>query len=224
MVVINSGRFGETVPGLLAKLQDSYLLEITYAENLIIYDVKKDVTRQPEIPLDEKIGDNIGLRGIDLAPAPWYPGQQIQLVTYWTALAPPLEAYKISLRLKNDQGEIVANFDHFPFPAPSSKYRLILTARDRYQIKPNIDNLDNISEDDLAVYPAKGMVPTNGWPVGNTMREVTTMIVPTNLPAGTYHLYIGFYDPDTSIRLPIRGGQQQMDEFMLAPVEIIAPK
>jgi hypothetical protein len=206
---------------LQPRLQELYFLEINFNEHLIIYAAKKENIRQPDVPYDAKIGDDIEVRGIDLASAPWHPGQQVQLATYWTALTPPPQAYKIFLQLKNDQAETVANFDHFPFPAPSPKYRLILTTDDLYQIRPNVDNMDNISEHDLAVYPAKGMVPTNGWPVGNTIREVTTMNLPTDLSAGTYDLYIGLYDPDTLERLPVRSEIGKTDEFLLATVRII---
>ena len=202
-------------------LRDFYFLEIYYDEQLTIFAIKKNVIRQPDIPVELKFEDNLELRGIDLTSPPWYPGQKVRLATYWTATTRPSRGYKIFLQLRNGQGEMVANYDHFPFPVPGYRYRFMPTIGGQYRITPNIDSLDKLSPDVIASYPNKGMVPTNAWPVGNTIREVTIMELPADLVPGTYHLYIGLYDSDTLDRLSVQTELGETEEFLLATVEII---
>jgi 4-amino-4-deoxy-L-arabinose transferase-like glycosyltransferase len=216
--------FWRLLPELPSKLRDLYFLEIHYDQELTIFAEKKDVTRQPDTSFQLGFEDNLELRGIDLTSTPWYRGQKVQLATYWTAHAVPSRGYKIFLQLRTDQGETVANYDHFPFPVPTYRYRFMPTIGGQYRITPNIDNLESLNPDVITSYPNKGMVPTNAWPAGNTIREVTTMELPADLSPGAYHLYIGLYDPDTLIRLPIQGDQGQSDEFLLATVEVVEPE
>jgi hypothetical protein len=219
LVVYYFRRFRSHLPDLSDKLQDLYFLRITYTDEIVIYAAKKHVSQQPTIPFTVQLGDAISLQGVDLTPAPWYPGQTIQLATYWTALESPGKAYKIFLQLKNEQGETVAAFDHFPFPVPGYRYRFLPDIGGQYEILPNINEAE-YTNDIISTYPSKGMVPTNVWPVDNTIREVTTMPLPEALPPGMYHLYIGIYDPDTLSRLPVHSGETVSDEFLIMSVSI----
>lgn len=207
-VVYADWRFAKYIPDLREKLQALYFVRIPFDEDVTVYTVRKNATRQPDIPLGVQIGPSIILQGADISPIPWRSGQNVRLAAYWTAIQQPAGAYKIFVQLRDDRDEPVANFDHFPFPQPSGDYQII----------PHLADLQNYSPEDIALYPQKGMLPTNAWPVNHTIREVTNMDLPTELPTGTYGLYIGLYDPDTLTRLLLNNGHS---EFLVTKIEVV---
>jgi len=213
--------FKTYLPDLSSKLRDLYFLEITYDENFIVYSVKKQITSQPAISLEAEFGRTIALKGIDLASSPWQPGQEIHLGTYWMALQPPEQAYKIFVQLRNDRNETVATFDYFPFAAPNNRYRLLPEFEYQYRIVPHLTT-QMVSAEDIAIYPAKGMLPMNAWPVGRVIREVKTIRLPMLTP-GNYDLYLGLYDPDTLSRLPVSESGEG-DTLWLAQIEVTEKK
>ena len=52
-----------------------------------------------------------------------------------------------------------------------------------------------------------GLVPTDRWPVGLIVKDTNVLILPQELSAGPYTLYVGFYDPSTLERLEIINDQ-----------------
>lgn len=197
-------------PKLQTRLHDLYYLKIIFNQNTVIYTGKKQVMRQPDIPLEVQLNDMITLKGLDLTPSPWRPGQEMQLAAYWVAFKPLDRDYKIFVQLQNGQHETVVSADHFPFPASEGNY----------QIVPTNDHQKALTEA-IGIYPTTGMLPTRAWPVNTTIREVTTLKLPAALPGGTYHLYLGMYDPATLIRLPIQNNSGERDEFLAASIEVI---
>jgi hypothetical protein len=212
LVVYALGRFDDYLPDLREQLRNLYYLEIRPANDTVIYAVPKEVVLAPSIPLNVQFGEAVILKGIDVLPSSARAGQEVSLVTYWCAAKPISQAYKIFLQLRNSQDQVVANLDHFPFPAPTN------TSGKFYQILPSIDP-QQYTAADVAMYPRLGMLPTNVWPVGKILREVTTFTLPANLPAGTYNLVIGLYHPDSLTRVPINNTVG--DELRLTSVEVI---
>jgi hypothetical protein len=211
MVVYADWRFAKYLPELEIQLRDRFFLKIPFAEDMVVYTGKKQVTRSPDVSLKQQLGEDIIVEGVDMTPPPWQPGQEVRLATYWTAVQSPDRAYKIFLQLRNRRDEPVVNFDHFPFPVPAGGYQPV----------PHIDNIRQYSAQDIAAYPAKGMMPTNAWPVGSTIREVIPMKLPSTLSAGTYNLFIGMYDPDTQVRLPTQTDAGESVELLVAQIEIV---
>jgi hypothetical protein len=212
MIVYADWRFDHHLPNLRTRLRELYFLELTFGKDVIIYTANKQITKKPAVPFEAQLGQAIGLKGIDFTPpAPWHTGQEVRLATYWTATEPPQQAYKIFLQLRNSQHETVVSADHFPFPAPSGNYRLV----------PNLGKDQVYSPEEMTFYPAKGMWPTNAWPVGQTIREITPLTLPADLPAGVYHLYLGMYEPDTQARLPVQHESGESDALPLATIEIL---
>ncbi|MEW5956493.1 MAG: glycosyltransferase family 39 protein [Chloroflexota bacterium] len=212
MVVYALGRFDDFLPDLREQLRHLYYLEIRLANNTVIYTARKDIVSVPSIPMGVQFGEAVILEGIDVLPSPARAGQEISLVTYWSAAKPVSQSYKIFLQLRNSQNQVIAGLDHFPFPAPNN------TSGKFYQVLPSIDPRQ-YTVADVAVYPRLGMLPTKVWPVGKTLREVTTFTLPANLPAGTYRFFIGLYHPDTLTRVPINNTDG--DAFLLTSVEVI---
>jgi hypothetical protein len=51
--------------------------------------------------------------------------------------------------------------------------------------------------------PGGGLQPTSTWPAGETVADNHGVLIPPELPPGTYTLNIGLYELFTNIRLPI---------------------
>jgi hypothetical protein len=54
--------------------------------------------------------------------------------------------------------------------------------------------------------PHGGLYPTSAWGDGEMVRDTFTLTVPADAPAGLYDLHVGWYDPATGDRLPVKGG------------------
>jgi hypothetical protein len=222
VVVYMVGYFDHYLPHLRTELRNLYFLEITYDKNFVIYTAKRHTTRKPMISSKARIGQNIVLNGIDFTPLPWRPEQEVRLATYWTVLEPPDRAYKIFVQLRNSRSETVSSFDFFPFAVPSDRYQLWPQFDYQYWIVPNFAN-QITSAEDAALYPTRGLVPTNAWPVDNTVREITTIKLP-DLTPGTYDLYLGMYDPDSLVRLPVYNQSEGGDILWLTQIEVVENK
>ncbi len=49
--------------------------------------------------------------------------------------------------------------------------------------------------------PRAGWYPTDVWPVGELVADARPLLLPADLPAGMYHLVVGWYDPALNQRL-----------------------
>jgi hypothetical protein len=58
--------------------------------------------------------------------------------------------------------------------------------------------------------PMGGRWKTFLWLPGVAVDDAHTITLPPNLPAGTYHLLVGLYDPVTGDRLPLPDGRDAM--------------
>ncbi len=67
-----------------------------------------------------------------------------------------------------------------------------------------------ITQDDHE--PRGGIYPTTRWALGEMVREVYPLKLPTNLPAGKYVLRVGWYDTETDERLGVAGS---MDDTVI---------
>ena len=67
--------------------------------------------------------------------------------------------------------------------------------------------------------PANWTRPTTGWVKGEFVTDPHRLALPADLPAQTYHLYVGLYDPETGARVPVAGPGASVD----GRVEIDAP-
>lgn len=73
--------------------------------------------------------------------------------------------------------------------------------------------------------PAQGTRRTRGWLVGETIRDLHRLAVPTDTPAGTYRLVAGLYDADRVgyPRLPVTGAETEAGEdwALIAEIEVV---
>lgn len=51
--------------------------------------------------------------------------------------------------------------------------------------------------------PAAGYAPMPGWQPGSQVEDRRSLMLPPDLPPGTYSLYVGLYDPLSGARLPL---------------------
>ncbi|MCA9934801.1 MAG: glycosyltransferase family 39 protein [Ardenticatenaceae bacterium] len=67
--------------------------------------------------------------------------------------------------------------------------------------------------------PVEGTRPTKGWRASEVLADSFLLTLPQEAESGSYHLAIGFFDPDTGLRLPVFTQQeQQVDDQLLLPV------
>lgn len=68
--------------------------------------------------------------------------------------------------------------------------------------------------------PVDWLRPTNGWRRGEVLTDSYALQVPEELAPGAYHLYVGLFDPQSSLRLPVtyQGKVQPDDRLLLMTV------
>jgi len=70
--------------------------------------------------------------------------------------------------------------------------------------------------------PVGGLRPTLSWRVGEVLRDDHPVSLPAGLPAGVYSLYVGWYDRDSPMRLPVisESDPTSRDRLELSPIEV----
>jgi hypothetical protein len=69
--------------------------------------------------------------------------------------------------------------------------------------------------------PGGGLNPTTRWLPGETIIDNHGVLIPTNLPPGSYQLRIGLYDlADPSARLPIQTDAGLIDAYPIATIAV----
>lgn len=64
--------------------------------------------------------------------------------------------------------------------------------------------------------PGDGLRPTSGWRAGEVIRDSVVLPIPANALSGDYRLFVGFYQPERDMRLPVMvGGTPQPDGQLL---------
>jgi hypothetical protein len=70
--------------------------------------------------------------------------------------------------------------------------------------------------------PVEWLRPTRGWRPGEYLRDPYELPVPAELPAGTYHLYVGLFDPDSFARPAVTMiGQEQPGNRLLLETLVV---
>ena len=67
--------------------------------------------------------------------------------------------------------------------------------------------------------PVGGARPTTTWRAGEVITDIHNLLVPDDLPPGTYHLNVGLYNPDDGTRpaVVVGGAPQPDNQLRLAP-------
>ncbi len=68
--------------------------------------------------------------------------------------------------------------------------------------------------------PLCDLYPTTLWPVGETIRESSSLFLPADLPAGGYELWVGLYLLETGERLPVQNDVSGENAVKLGIVEV----
>jgi hypothetical protein len=199
-LLIYANSYDELAPGLREQADRYYSLELNVGdpaveEPISVFAVPMDTTTPPANTLGVdasgfNIGEEIRLAGFDLTPGPWTQGQKVHLSTYWQTLKPPSTDYRIFIQIMDAEGQLVLSADHFPFEVdPNSQIS---------NIELNSAYLEGTDKQLPANYPNAGMIPTQLWRPGTTLKE--THPFAADLPPGAYEVRIGLYDPITGER------------------------
>ncbi len=167
------------------------------AHTITVYAVKTDTRAEPAQIFNLPLADQVILKGADVTPAPWLPGQTVSISTYWQAQQKMAQDYKIFMHLKNEAGQTVQTFDHYPFEFDHD----YLTT----YIMPNPIYWQNGLPPDATHYPATGLLPTRLWLPGQTLKETVNLTLAADLAPGVYTLEVGMYDETTLAPLVVQG-------------------
>ncbi|MBN1219394.1 MAG: protein kinase [Anaerolineae bacterium] len=73
--------------------------------------------------------------------------------------------------------------------------------------------------------PPQGLGPTSQWSVGNVVYNQYQLPIPVSTVPGEYQIRIGFYKPDSKVRLPIvepgRGEQDNLGALILRSIQVV---
>lgn len=210
-----SDRFEEFLPDLRAAAAAQFALQLTFAKDTGSRKIELFVMPLANIPppphlINQSLGDQVNLSGVEVTTAPWRPGQDIALTTFWQAQQPVPEDYKIFVHLKDTSGQTAATFDHFPFETRPED--LVVAAN------PHPKFREGHQPASFANYPQTGLLPTRLWPVGQTIKETFIAQLPPILTAGDYTLTVGLYHPATGQRLSVPGTTD--NEIVIGSIEV----
>jgi hypothetical protein len=68
--------------------------------------------------------------------------------------------------------------------------------------------------------PYQGLVPTSIWPEGAVIQEMVWLGLPFDIPPGEYKFYVGLYQPDTLVRLPLHEDTSGENALILGPIVV----
>ncbi len=197
-LLVYSNSYDELAPGLHQAALADYSLALDIGteegdEPIRVFAVPLDTPAAPTIPLPVDMGGQVRLTGIDLTPGDWTQGQTVYLSAYWHTLQPPATDYRIFVHLVDESGQLVLAADHFPFETKSD-YSLT-------GVSLNPAYLDAQGKTLPANYPNAGLIPTQLWRPGATLKETIPLVL--DAPPGRYTLQMGMFDPVTGVRLDV---------------------
>jgi hypothetical protein len=220
VIVFMTDRFDTLAPAVRPAAMSLFSLGLEFSnpeksDRTTVYAVKMNTSQAPSQVLNRSLGGQLLLKGIDVTPSPWRPGQEISISTYWQAQRRMGRDYKMFVHLVDTQNRAVATFDHYPFES-SPDYMIFDTSL-------NARYLEGHVVEDFADYPATGLIPTRLWIPGNTLKETITITWPETISPGTYTLTVGMYDESTMERLAVHNDLpgSDNDPFAVADIRII---
>ncbi|HEC34180.1 MAG TPA: hypothetical protein ENI37_05625 [Chloroflexi bacterium] len=151
-------------------------------------------------------------------------------VTPWPLVTkPPPMAYEVEARFG---GAVrLLGYDLTGDPAPGGELGVTLYwqveagLEDSYKVFVHLTNEAGELVAQADGIPVDWTRPTTTWRVGEIIADTYTLPLPTDLPEGAYHLYIGFYDPGAGgPRLPVvsRGREVPDGRLPLEPVTMLS--
>lgn len=103
------------LPDYLAWVEKNYLARRVWDNDHIIYFGLRLPPGQT-VPNEQsvRLGDSVALRGYQIEPGSFKPGQDLMLKVYWQAGKPLAENYTVFTQLLNRQGALTASWDSQP--------------------------------------------------------------------------------------------------------------
>jgi hypothetical protein len=68
--------------------------------------------------------------------------------------------------------------------------------------------------------PYESLLPLSGWPAGQPLETLTWLVLPPDIEAGDYSIYVGLYRLDTLERLPLQGDISGENALILGPLPV----
>lgn len=227
-VLVYAETFDRLVPDLRQLAAELYALKLTIVDPrepgyaMDVYATKMNTRTPPSHVMERQLGDDpdspdIAFKGFDLTPSPWQRGRPVYLSAHWEAQKRIDRDYKIFVHLVDEQGNLVRAFDHYPFEL-KEEYQVVNIA-----LNPQYTDQESVEvAGPGGSYPATGLIPTHLWLPDQTLKETVALSLPADIAPGAYSLNIGLYDGGTMERLPIRAGEQDVEQntIVLGTIEV----
>ena len=91
---------------------------------------------------------------------------------------------------------------------------------ENYQVFVHLLNADNEKLAQRDGQPVQWMRPTSTWQPGERITDRYGMVLPDDLPVGSYTISVGLYDPVNGQRLPVSAGPSDY-AIELGPVYVV---
>lgn len=92
-----------------------------------------------------------------------------------------------------------------------------------YKVFAHLRNDENQTVAQADHQPFAGLLPTSAWPASEVIAETFWLSLPADLPAGTYRLLVGLYQPDTGERLPVVNDVSGENAVIVGTVSVVSP-
>jgi hypothetical protein len=135
------------------------------------------------------------------------------------------------LGLRLGEGIEILGFDLGPDPVRAGAaldlilyWRSLAPVRTRYTVFVHVLDAQGRIVAQVDAPPAQGARPTTGWLPPEVITDRHVLQLPEALPAGSYVLTAGLYDPRTGARLAASGGDApSTDSVRLRTIDLAAP-
>ena len=99
-------------------------------------------------------------------------------------------------------------------------WQSLQTVDDNYQVSVHLLNADNEKLAQRDGQPVQWMRPTSSWRPGERIVDRYGMLLPVDLPVGSYAIAVGLYDPVSGQRLPVSAGPRDY-AIELGPITVV---
>jgi len=113
--VSDTPRIPKYLPEYIDWVENKYLGQFEYGDELVLYFAKADTTPNPATPLVADFNGEILFHGYTLPDGPVSPGERLPLTLVWQAQRTPETDYKIFVQLRDANQAPLVGADHEPY-------------------------------------------------------------------------------------------------------------
>jgi len=155
--------------------------------------------------------DSVTLGRIQVIPWPMETALPADVIRTDAVFGSAIDLYGYTLTQSPDELELALTWQVQARPDDSYLLFVHLISTENGEIVNQEDRL-----------PGDGLRPTSGWRPGEVINDTINLPIPDGTPPGNYEVWIGFYQPDKNVRLPVmvQSVPQVNDQLLLTTVSL----